>query len=131
MANKYFWGAILAMGIGLSLTLFGCSSDTTKEQAQLNLQIGTSHLSAGRYPQALAALLHAQSLDPQNPVILNNLGLAYYVRKEYAPALKYISAALDINPKYSDARNNRGRIYIELGRYGEAITDLSIVTKDL
>src|SRR5205085_283608 len=32
---------------------------------------------------------------------------------------------------YSDARNNLGRVYIELARYNEAISLLTQVTKDL
>ncbi|MDZ4676451.1 MAG: tetratricopeptide repeat protein [Oligoflexia bacterium] len=118
--------ALLFMG------LISCSSSSLrKEQAQLHLKIGTSHLMKGHYPQALKVLLEAEKLDPEDPVIQNNLGLAYFVRKEYELALTHMNKALQLNPKYSDARNNLGRVYIELTRYDAAILELNTVTKDL
>ena len=110
----------------------GCANtELKKEQADLHLRIGTSHLLAGRYPQALNEMLAAETLDPENPVIENNLGLAYFVRKEFTQAEKHLLLALTLNPKYNDARNNLGRVHIELARYDEALAELKIVTQDL
>ena len=114
------------------LALSGCGdAELRRDQAQLHLRIGTSHLIKGHYPQALYELLEAEKLDPNDAVIQNNLGLAYFVRKEYSQSEKHIGNALKLDPKYSDARNNLGRIYIELARYDEAILLLAEVTRDL
>src|SRR5512140_1557976 len=106
----------------LTVAVLSCSSaDIRKEQAQLHLRIGTSHLIKGHYPQAMSELLDAERLDPENDVIQNNLGLAFFVRHEYDTAQQHINHAIKLNPQYSDARNNLGRVYIELARYDDAI----------
>lgn len=124
----FLCGAIVAC---LSI-LMGCSNTQLKrDQAQLHLRIGIGFFNQGKYPQALADLLKAEELDPDDPSIQNSLGLAYYVRKDYGAAEAHISKAIKLYPKFSEARNNLGRLYIDLGRYDEAITQFVIVTKDL
>ncbi len=95
------------------------------------LEVGTSQLQTGAYPQALASLLKAESLDSKNPVIQNNLGLAYFVREYYTKAEVHIRKAISLDEMYSDAYNNLGRTLIELGKYPEAIDVLQKAAKDL
>ena len=111
----------------------GCSSFQTSdsEMANLYLKMGTSQLQEGAYPQALTSLLKAESLDSSNPVIQNNLALVYLVRERYELAEKHLRNALRLRPEYSDARNNLGRVLVEMGRDQEAIKELTIVTNDL
>lgn len=117
----------------LSTLLNGCatSSGDKKTSAALRLRIGTAHLQQGNYPQALAELLTAVELDPNSPIIHNNLALAYYVREKYVEAEHHLQTALELEPKYTDARNNLGRVYISLKKYDEAITELTATTQDL
>jgi type IV pilus assembly protein PilF len=110
---------------------FACASSKKKELAGLHLKIGTGYLVKGHSPQAISELGIAANLDPDNPVIQNNLGLAYFIRKEYELAQQHLTKALDLNDGYSDARNNLGRLYIELARYDAAISELNRVIKDL
>jgi type IV pilus assembly protein PilF len=117
--------------VGLTL-MAGCSTgNLKKEQAQFHLRIGTGFLNQGRNPQALTELLTAEELDPEDPVIQNNLALAYYARKEFPLAEAHLKKAISIYPKFSDARNNLGRLYTDLGRYDEALSQLIYVSKDL
>lgn len=97
----------------------------------MQLQVGTSQLQNGAYPQALSTLLKAESLDPENPVIQNNLGLAYYVREHYTEAEKHLRKAISLQPEYSDAHNNLGRTLIELNNFSQAVAELDIAVKDL
>lgn len=124
--------ARLAFLLGF-LSLCGCSSFLHQdgEAAQLHLQIGTSHLNNGDYPRALNELLIAESLDRENPIIQNNLGLAYFVRNRFDLAELHIRKAISLNEKFSDARNNLGRVLIERGKYQEAIVELRRVINDL
>lgn len=118
----------LILWVGIS----ACSSgDVRKEQAQLYLKNGTSHMSKGHYRQSLKSLLEAYRLDSEDPRILNNLGLAYYLLKNYDKALSFVGQALESRPQYSDARNNYGRILIAMGEYDQAIIHLKTVKKDL
>ncbi|MEI7973660.1 MAG: tetratricopeptide repeat protein, partial [Bdellovibrio sp.] len=112
--------------------LGGCSMmQKDKDLAQLHLRVGTSQLQSGLYPQALSSLLQAEKLDPKNPAIQNNLGLAYFVRDRLDLAEKHIRRSLDLDPLYSDARNNLARVLIETGNYPGALDELKKVLNDL
>ncbi len=93
--------------------------------------VGTSQLQDGSYPQALEELLRAQSYDPTNPAIQNNLGLAFFMRERFDLAEIHIRKALEINATYTDARNNLSRVLIERGQYPLAIAEAQKVIDDL
>lgn len=117
------------------ITLFaaGCSSlkKGDKDRAQLHLQIGTGYLSQGQYPQAMSELQKAEQLDPENPLILNNVGLAYFVRGKIKQAETKFRAAIKSNPKYSDAKNNLARVLLDQDKTQEALKWLHAVEGDL
>jgi len=118
--------ALLAM-----LFASSCASTKTKEEAQLHMRIGTALLQQGHYPDALRELLASEKLNSNDPQLQNNLGLVYFMRQKYKLAIEHIDRALDLDSKYSEARNNRARVLIELGRYDEAVTELHKVLADL
>jgi len=107
------------------------TTQKNREEAEFHLRIGTDYLSKGNLPRALSALLTAKELDPNNPLIENNLGLVYFFHEHYDKSLEHLDRALKIKPSFNEARNNRGRVLIELGRYDEAIADLKAVLADL
>ena len=102
-----------------------------KEQAQLHLQLGTSLLESGQYPEALRALNEAYHLDPENSAILNNLALAYFYRGRPKTAVIYLEKALELNAQDTEAMNNLGRILLELGQWDRAEKLLIQATEDL
>ena len=101
------------------------------DQSELQLQVGTSQLQNGNYPAAMASLLKAEQLDPSNPLIQNNLGLAYFVRDHFSEAEKHFEKAISLKHDYTDAKNNAGRTLIELNQFEEALKMLSDAEKDL
>jgi type IV pilus assembly protein PilF len=116
------------------LVVIGCTSTSTREnreRAMLHMQLGTGLLGQGKYPQALSELLKAEQMDPQNPAILNNLGLAYYVRGKYKLGEEKFRAAIAIVPRFTDAKNNLGRLLIDAQRVPEAIKVLQEAEGDL
>lgn len=120
--------AFIFIFIGTACSSF---SKEDEEAAKIHLQIGTSQLQEGNYPQALSELLKAESLDPKNPLIQNNLGLAYYYRGRADLAETRIRKALTLNPGYTDARSNLARVLTERGRYIEAAREAELATEDL
>jgi Flp pilus assembly protein TadD len=54
-------------------------------------------LSEGRAPEAEQVLRHALNLDQKNPFTLNNLGVTKEAEGDFEGALKYYSAAADLN----------------------------------
>ena len=70
------------------------------------------------------ALLHYDTLlmqQPENYIVLFNKGYVNYVYLENnEEALKYFNQALEVNPKYLDAKYNKGRVLEQMGDYVQA-----------
>lgn len=115
------------------LGLIACAAKQPrdKERADLHLRNGTSLLRNGQYPQALAELLRAVEFDPDNYLAHNNLALAYLVREKFDLAEQHLRKALALQPKFTEARNNLGRVLIDKHLYDEAIKELTVATQDL
>jgi Tfp pilus assembly protein PilF len=112
--------------------LCSCALKQKDEQrASLYLQIGNDCLEHHNLPDALTNFQQADKLSPDNPYIMNALGMLYFNREKYDVALNYVSRALKKDPKYTDARNNYARILIAMSRYNFAISELNKVLKDL
>lgn len=117
----------------MSIGQFGCAAKSVdgEQRAGYHLQIGSGHLAKGNYPAALGEFLKANELAPNNPVVHNQLGLAYFLRQRYDLAEKNFREAISLNTKFTEARNNLGRTLIERGQYKSAITELKLAAKDL
>ena len=117
-----------------SMAASGCAlfnKSDKKKRAQLHLKIGTGYLSNSDYPNALNQLIIAAQLDSKNPVIQHNLGLAYFAREKHTKAEEHLRKAIQLEKTYTEARNNLGRVLIELSLYKEAIKELKIAQEDL
>lgn len=78
-------------------------------------QLGTFEESISEYQAALA-------VRPNEPSVLNNLGVAYYLKKDYPKAIATFERALSFTPEQERARtyNNLGRAYARSGSYSRA-----------
>ena len=83
------------------------------------------------FEKALRELLVAKELDPDNPQILNHLGLAYYFQKEYEHAIISLKSSIDKKPTFSEAHNNLGRVYIDTKDFHQARIHLFKAAGDL
>lgn len=119
--------------IALCFGISACASfgSDDKEKAELYMKMGVAQYEQGNYPYALRDLLKAKDLDSENPLVENNLGLTYFMRERYDLAEKSLRRAIEINPKYTDARNNLSRVLIEVGKNKEAEAESKIVLNDL
>lgn len=121
---------IIALGI---LFVIGCASTSSKNKslAELHLRLAATQMESGNYPFALQELQKAEKLDPSNPSVYNNLGLVYFHRQRLDLAEKNLAKALEIYPKFADARTNYSRVLLEAGKYDEAEKQIKIVIADL
>ena len=116
----------------LALSLIACvSAKKERNEAELHLRIGTAYLAKGNFPYALAELQTAEKLDPENPMVQNNLGLVYFFDEHYAESEQHLARAMKLKPDFTEARNNHARVLIELTRYDAAIAELKTVLADL
>ena len=82
------------------------------------------------YYDATNLLLKARKIEPKNPIILSNLGLAYMHQKDYKKSIKYQNEAISKSDSTAIiAFINLSNSYIETNAYSEAITLLNIVLK--
>ena len=107
------------------------SKDITNKQAMIYFGGGTQSLMTSQYTDALTNLLKANSLEPDNSLILTNLGMAYYFKDERSTAIKYLERAIKIDPENSDAKLNLASIYYNDGDIDRAEKLYKLVLKDL
>lgn len=122
------WG----MAAILLLTVFGCATFRgSKDSAIPYVQLAEKQLSTGQNPQALATLLKGEQVDPNNPLIQNQLGLVYFAFGKFEKSAEHLRKAVNLDGDMSEARNNYARTLIELGSFLEARKQLHIVVNDL
>lgn len=66
--------------------------------------LGSALMQAERYTEGLPELERALGLQPSSTLVLNNLGIFYSKRKEYARALDFWNRSLTINPQQPQIR---------------------------
>lgn len=75
----------------------------------------------GRFEESIAESETAKELDPFSPLIIMNLGRAYYRARDYDKAITYFDKMLEENPNNSSALYVLGYVYLQKGMYNEAI----------
>src|SRR6201993_2718197 len=83
------------------------------------LALASKLLKAGRPADAIAPLRDAALLEPFNPVIQHDLGLAYLEVGRIPEAIAALQRAVAINPRYGDAYFRLGIALEKLGNIGE------------
>lgn len=120
--------------IATMLVIVGCSSkekENRLRKASIHFGAGTQSLMAQKYTEALISLKTANKLDPKNPEILINLGMAYYFKGERDTAIKLLNESIKLKEENSDARINLASIYYKDGDYARAEKMYKEILKDL
>lgn len=116
----------------LLLSLAGCSAGgAVVKQASYHYQMGLSFLGEKNVTGALIEFAEAEKLTPDDPELLNQLGLAYYYKKKYGLAEEKYLRAIRLRSHFPEARNNLAVNYLEMKRWDDAIAQLKIVTDDI
>lgn len=87
------------------------------------LQRGQTLLAEGRGDLAVEHFHAARTLQPGNPTVHNVLGVAELRRGNAQKAMESFNQALLLAPTYTDARNNRGAVYLQIGQLAQAEAD--------
>ena len=85
------------------------------QQAAPLLALAGKFLSAGRPTDAIAPLRNAALLEPSNPIVLHDLGLACLEVGRVPEAIPALQGAVASNPRYSDAHFRLGIALEKLG----------------
>ncbi len=85
------------------------------------LAAGVSDHDEGDLTEAIEQYRQGIQLDPRDPALFNNLGVALKDRGRVDEAITAFQQALDIDRRYDKALNNLGVIRYQQGQYAEAI----------
>lgn len=120
--GKRFAGTV-ALSVAALFAATGCGPDveTRKKEASASQQLAYAYLRENQPARALVELAKAEAARPDDPEVKNFLGLAYWAKRELALAEAKFKQAVALDTGYSDAWNNLGALYLDTGRYDEAV----------
>jgi tetratricopeptide (TPR) repeat protein len=98
-----------------------------REAARVQLKVGADHLQRGEVEQAVRELKRALALDPLSAPGHMLLGQAYLAQRSIsmvAEAKAELQQALDIDPGLLWARFYLAKVYLDLGQYDRARSEL-------
>jgi tetratricopeptide (TPR) repeat protein len=111
--------------VALSLALTGCAtaavSPEQRLQARAAYERGLSHMRDRQPSPALTALQEAVSLDGQEALYHNTLGLLLLQLRKPDLALERFREATTLDPDYAEAQLDTGIALAEMGRWEDAI----------
>ncbi|MEZ4649131.1 MAG: tetratricopeptide repeat protein [Candidatus Eisenbacteria bacterium] len=71
--------------------------------------------------EAMTMIRKALELDPGNPAYLDSYGWGYYLRGDYAEAVRYLEEAVTKAEEHPDIRSHLGQVYEAVGRLDDAL----------
>jgi Flp pilus assembly protein TadD len=82
--------------------------------------LAEAYLSIDRADEAISALTAGVTRHPKDPILLNNLGMAYFLDGDYQSALANFDRASDVQPDEPTYRSNKAAALGMLGRVSES-----------
>ncbi|MBF0500995.1 MAG: tetratricopeptide repeat protein [Candidatus Riflebacteria bacterium] len=86
------------------------------------LEEGNLAFTAKKYEQALMAYERALERSPDDPVVLNKIGIAYYKLRKFPEAIDNLLKALTLKPNDKDLLNTLGLVYAKSGDRQKALS---------
>jgi Tfp pilus assembly protein PilF len=115
----------LVWSLALALLLSGCKhipTEKERENSEIRYNLGLQAQQAGRTQEAVNEFQKALALDPDNANAHHALAILLHISyKRYDQAIEHYEKALELQPNFSEARSNMANVYVDMGRYAEAI----------
>lgn len=88
------------------------------------------HLAAmGRHEEAIAEIQRAHMLDPLSLSISNSVARQFYFARQYERAAEQCRHTLEMDSNFIPAHYRLGGIYLQMGRYEEAVAEYQLALK--
>ncbi|HEY2115649.1 MAG TPA: tetratricopeptide repeat protein [Candidatus Angelobacter sp.] len=101
---------------------------------QLNPDYATAHqwyaeylAWQGRFDEALAESERARQLDPMSLIIATDRGTILFYARKYDRAIDQFRAVLDMNPGFGNARAFLASVYVQQGKFAEALKENELI----
>lgn len=105
----------------LAVGAFETLNSEFPNQVGILLALAQTYQKKGDFPKAEQALLNANRIDPDNAVILNNLGIYFARTGQPAKAVHYVKRSIEKDPKHPELLLNLGRAYELLSDWANAV----------
>ncbi len=132
MINQRFSNCITFFFIVILLT--ACAGPSQYEQAKKSesfREIGEAYMRQGNFTAALAELMKAEKLTPDDHLLQNDLGLCYFGKGRLDLAVEHLKKAVELKPDYGPAINNLGVVYLKQKNWQAAIKTFKTITENL
>jgi type IV pilus assembly protein PilF len=114
--NLALWACVL---------LAGCKHGPTEKQqqaSQIHYDLGIQAQQSGEAQEAYMEFQESLKLDPKFPEAHNAIAiLLHVVFKRPEEAIPHYRQALELKPTFSEVKTNLANVYLDLGRWDEAI----------
>lgn len=110
--------------------LSACLTPRALQDAEYARDLGMAYLSEGSTPQAVTELRKAVKKNKWDAEAWHGLGLALFAAEQYSDSEAAFLEAIELKEGFSQARMNLGTLYLETGRFEEAITRFEEVLDD-
>jgi type IV pilus assembly protein PilF len=125
----------LAWPLAIALVLSGCKHIPTEKERQsseIHYNLGVQAQQAGNVQEALSEFQRAVELDPDNADARNALGILLHLSfRRPEEAIEHYEKALEVRPNFSEARTNLANVFLDQGRYEQAIKLYEQVLNDM
>ena len=103
------------MILALALPLLAACANTQEQEfkrtaAEANFKLGIGYMQSGHFEVASEKLLKALQYDDNYPEAHNAVAVLYEEMREYAPAETHFRKAIELQPDYTLAKLNYGRL---------------------
>jgi Tfp pilus assembly protein PilF len=130
------WRPEVTLALFVAVTFISACAATgvspqDKKRAAAAINLGEAYMGGNNYTAALGELLKAEKLNPNDPILHNDLGLVYMAKEKFDLAVVHFEKAVRLKPDYSLAKNNLGSAYLVRKEWDKAIVVLEEVTGDM
>ena len=116
--------------------IVGCTTTNTQvnqdsDRAEALRNMGNALVQQGKLREGLSYLIKAEKVMAPDPNLHHELAIVYRDLGEYDLSLKQFKRALELNPNFSDARNNLGTLYLLMEKWDQAIESFQLAIDDI
>lgn len=132
--------ARLSTGLGILLAVaiaLGCATSPDPQvalnqdkKARALYNAGIQSMSEGKFAIAIRELRGAMDVSPRDPWIHWAIAEAYRRSGRFDETETHLLEALEIRPEFQQARLNLSALYVQVGRYAEAIEHTDLLLDD-
>lgn len=103
-----------------------------RREAEIHNDLAVGSLNQGDFQSAYAEFQQAAQIDDTLPDAHNGMGLVLHLNyRKFSEAEAQYKRAIELRPGFAEAHVNLGNLYLDEGRYDEAIAQYEIALNDM